>query len=104
MLSQDYPVTVACDVLDLARSTYYYEPQERDETEIKTAIEAVAAEWPTYGYRRVTAQLQRQGWEVNHKRVRRLMREMNLQARTGRKKRRTTDSEQNSMHWNTYSV
>ena len=93
MLSQDYPVTMACEVLDLARSTYYYEPQERDETEIKAAIEAVAAEWPTYGYRRVTAQLQRQGWEVNHKRVRRLMGEMNLQIRTKSKKRRTTDSE-----------
>ena len=93
MLSQDYPVTMVCEVLDLARSTYYYEPQERDETEIKAAIEAVAAEWPTYGYRRVTAQLQRQGWEVNHKRVRRLMGEMNLQIRTKSKKRRTTDSE-----------
>jgi len=93
MLSQDYPVTMACEVLDLARSTYYYEPQEHDETEIKAAIEAVAAEWPTYGYRRVTAQLQRQGWEVNHKRVRRLMGEMNLQIRTKSKKRRTTDSE-----------
>lgn len=93
MLSQDYPVIMACEVLDLPRSTYYYEPQERDETEIKAAIEAVAAEWPTYGYRRVTAQLQRQGWEVNHKRVRRLMGEMSLQARTKSKKRRTTDSE-----------
>ena len=57
VLSQDYPITMACDVLDLARSSYYYEPQQRDETKIEAAIEAVAAEWPTYGYRRVTAQL-----------------------------------------------
>ena len=93
VLSQDYPITMACDVLDLARSSYYYEPQQRDETKIEAAIEAVAAEWPTYGYRRVTAQLQRQGWEVNHKRVSRLMQELDLPAPTKRRKRRTTNSE-----------
>jgi len=73
MLSQDCPITVPCDVLDCVRSSYYYQPKQRDETEIKAAIEAVAADWSTYGYRRVTAQLCRQGWVVNHKRVRRLM-------------------------------
>jgi len=56
-------------------------------------IKAVAAEWPTYGYRRVTAQLRRQEWLVNRKRVQRLMRLMGLQAKTKRKKRRTTNSE-----------
>jgi len=53
----------------------------------------VAAEWPTYGYRRITAQLHRQGWQVNHKRVQRLMRLMGLQAKIKRRKRRTTNSE-----------
>ena len=94
MLSQDYPISLACDVLDCARSSYYYQPTQHDETRIKAAIEAVVAEWPTYGYRRVTAQLRRQEWVINHKRVRRLMREMDsLQARKKRKKRRTTNSE-----------
>lgn len=95
MLCQEYPIMVACDVVGCARSSYYYQPNQRDETEIKAAIEAVAAEWPTYGYRRVAAQLRRQGWVVNHKRVRRLMREMGLQARIKRKKRKTTDSKHN---------
>jgi len=94
VLSKDHPISLACDVLDCPRSSYYYQPEQRDETRIKAAIEVVTAEWPTYGYRRVTAQLHRQGWVVNHKRVRRLMREMDsLQARKKRKKRRTTDSE-----------
>ena len=53
----------------------------------------MAAEWPTYGYRRITAQLHRQGWQVNHKRVQRLMRLMGLQAKIKRRKRRTTNSE-----------
>jgi len=53
----------------------------------------VAAEWPTYGYRRVTKQLQRKGWDLNKKRVQRLMREMGLLARKKRKARKTTNSE-----------
>ena len=94
MLDQDYPVTLACDVLGCARSSYYHQPTERaDEAELRAAIKAVAAEWPTYGYRRVTAQLQRQDWAVNRKRVQRLMRLMDIQAKTKRKKRRTTNSE-----------
>ncbi len=93
MLTHDYPVTVACEVLGLARSTYYYAGQERDETAVEAAIKAVVAEWPTYGYRRMTAQLQRQGWEINHKRVRRLMQELDLSPPVKRKKRRTTNSE-----------
>ena len=94
MLAQDYPVTVACDVLECARSSYYHRPTERpEEAELKEAIKAVAAEWPTYGYRRITAQLRRQDRLVNHKRVQRLMRLMGIQAKTKRKKRRTTNSE-----------
>jgi len=94
MLAQDYPVTLACDVLGCTRSSYYHQPtQQADEVELRAAIKDVAAEWPTYGYRRVTAQLQRQDWAVNHKRVQRLMRLMDIQAKTKRKKRRTTNSE-----------
>jgi transposase InsO family protein len=64
-----------------------------DEVALRAAIKAVGAEWPTYGYRRVTQQLRRQGWRVNHKRVQRLMREMGIQAQTTRRKRHTTNSE-----------
>ena len=94
MLSQEYPITVACDVLGCARSSYYHQATERPgEAELKVAIKAVAAEWPTYGYRRVTAQLRRQEWLVNRKRIQRLMRLMHIQAQTRRRKRRTTNSE-----------
>jgi len=85
---------LVCDVLGCARSSYYHQAVEQpDEAELKSAIKAVAAEWPTYGYRRTTAQLRRQDWLVNHKRVQRLMCLMGLQAKTKRKKRRTTNSE-----------
>jgi putative transposase len=93
MLAPDYSITLACDLLDCPRSSYYYQGEQRDEAKLKAAIKAVIAEWPTYGYRRVTAQLRRQEWLVNHKRVQRLMQEMYLQAKTKHRKRRTTNSE-----------
>lgn len=91
-LTQSYPVDLVCQMLEIPRSTYYYRPKPRDDSALKAAVEGVVADWPTYGYRRVTAQLRREGWRVNRKRICRLMREMSLQATKKRRKRRTTDS------------
>ena len=93
MLAQFYPVALVCDVLGCARSSYYHQAKPQDDTRLMDAIKAVGAEWPTYGYRRVAAQLKRQGWGVNHKRVRRLMRLMDLLIKPKRRKQRTTNSE-----------
>jgi putative transposase len=93
MLADDYPVSLVCELLGCSRSSYYYQPSPKDETEVKSAMEKVAAEWPTYGYRRVTKQLHRQGWDLNKKRIQRLMREMGLLAKKKRKARKTTNSE-----------
>lgn len=93
MLSEDYAVSLLCGLLGCSRSSYYFQPKLRDEAEVKSAIQNVAAEWPTYGYRRVTKQLHRQGWDINKKRVRRLMREKGLLAKAKRKARKTTQSE-----------
>jgi putative transposase len=93
MLSDDCAVSLLCDLLGCSRSSYYYQPKLRDETEVKSAMESVAAEWPTYGYRRVTKQLHRQEWLVNKKRIQRLMGEMGLQVKIKRKARKTTNSE-----------
>lgn len=94
MLAQDYPITVVCETLGIARSSYYYRPLESpQEARLKEAIRKTSAEWPTYGYRRITEQLRREKWAVNPKRVERLMRLMAIQAQIKRKKRRTTNSE-----------
>jgi hypothetical protein len=53
----------------------------------------LAAEWPTFGYRRLTALLQRLGWPVNSKRVRRWMEELNLTGAPPRRTLRTTNSQ-----------
>lgn len=92
-LSSQYSISRICQVLEYARSSCYYQPVERDEQVLRDEIEEIAAEYPTYGYRRVTAQLRRQGLKVNSKRVRRIMREMDLQVKSKRKKQRTTNSE-----------
>jgi len=89
-----YPVRLVCQVLGLPRSSYYYHPRARDEGKVKSAIRAVAGTWPTYGYRRITAQLRRdKEWIINSKRVRRLMAEMGIQGTIKRRKRRTTHSD-----------
>jgi len=93
MLAESYPTALVCDVLGCPRSSYYYQPRGVEDDLLKAAIEQVALEWPTYGSRRVTAQLRRQGWAVNRKRIARLLRAMELQARTKRKRRNTTDSD-----------
>jgi transposase InsO family protein len=59
---------------------------------LRDAIQRIALEWPSYGRPRITAELRRQGWTVNPKRVYRLMREDNLLCVRRRKFVVTTDS------------
>lgn len=66
-----------------------------DDMELRDAVQKVALEWPAYGRRRVTAELKRRGWTVNHKRVHRIMREDNLLCLRRRKFVVTTDSNHN---------
>jgi transposase InsO family protein len=94
MLAESYPVQVACQVLECARSSYYYQASERDESQLKADLQLVAGQWPTYGYRRLKEQFQRQFKQlINHKKVRRLMHELDLVIRKKAKKRRTTNSQ-----------
>jgi putative transposase len=67
-------------------------PQPDGDMELRDAIHRIALEWPSYGRPRITAELRRQGWTVNHKRVRRLLREDNLLCLRKRKFMVTTDS------------
>lgn len=92
MLSGSYPIALACDVLGCPRSSYYYQPQGSDDGKVRSDIESLAEEWPTYGSRRITAELRRRGWQINRKRVSRLMKALNIQATRKRTKQHTTDS------------
>jgi len=70
-----------CELLSLNRSSLYYAPAEcGDDIKLVNAISKIWHEIPVYGYRRITAQLRRDGFLVNRKRVARLMKESGLQA------------------------
>jgi putative transposase len=67
-------------------------PGPDPDMDLRDAIQKIAVEWPSYGRPRITAELRRRGWEVNPKRVYRLMREDNLLCVRKRKFVVTTDS------------
>ena len=71
-------MSLLCDLVDLPRSTFYYASRVRPDLELRSAMETVALDFPRYGYRRMTVELRRRGWIVNHKKVLRLMRKHNL--------------------------
>ena len=80
--------------MGIGRSTYYdAAPAPTDDTAIVEAIAAICEEFECYGWRRVRAALRQQGMIVNHKKVKRLMREHGLQPRIRRRYVATTDSD-----------
>ena len=84
-LSQAYPVKTLCEILGLPRSTYYHQVKKKiGDQELKNEIEEVIASKPYYGYRRVTHQLKRKGYEIGETRVRRLLRELDHTCQVGK--------------------
>jgi putative transposase len=79
------PVDALCRFLSVSRSWFYARPAIAEPTEeasdLRDAIERLCLTFPGYGYRRVTAQLRRDAWVVNHKRVLRVMRSESLLCR-----------------------
>jgi len=80
--------------MGISRSTFYDEPTlATDDTAIVEAMVMICDEFEHYGWRRVRAALRQQGMIVNHKKIRRLMREHDLQPRMRRRFTTTTDSD-----------
>jgi transposase InsO family protein len=93
-LSETYPATRVCGALGCPRSTYYYEPVVNPQDAVYLeAIERLLMRWPFYGYRRVTAQLNREGYEIGETRVRRLLSQIDHSVTVGRVRVSTTDSD-----------
>jgi transposase InsO family protein len=85
-----------CEVAGFSRAGYYrfldpVNPAAADMV-LRDEIQKIAVEWPSYGSRRITEELKARGWEVNRKRVQRLMREDNLLCVVKRKFVVTTNS------------
>ena len=86
--------------MNMARSTFYKRPhgghraaREKADTDLRVRIEDILAEFPAYGYRRVTHELRRRGLVINHKRVARVMREHALTPHRVRAWLATTNSD-----------
>ena len=72
-----------CALIGLPRSSCYYAPLATESAEnlrLMRVIDELYLQRPFYGYPRMTLWLRQRGWEVNEKRVARLMRLMGLQA------------------------
>jgi putative transposase len=71
-----------CELAGLARSSLYYEPvgDSAEDLELMRRIDEQYTRTPFYGSRRMTFELNQQGWKVNRKRVQRLMQRMGLEA------------------------
>jgi putative transposase len=85
-------------MIGLSPSTYYYQPKraresrDREDAELRDAIESVQTEFPRAGYRTVQVYLRRRGRWVGERRIRRVMKHFSLQAEIKRAFVHTTDS------------
>jgi len=76
------PVVAQCRLLKVTRSSLYYRPApvSADDLAVMRGMDELHLAWPFYGSRRMVAVLRREGWPVNRKRIKRLMRLMALEA------------------------
>lgn len=85
-----------CAITGLNRAGFYRSRLARQgipvEMELRDEMQKIALQSPSYGYRRITAELRRRNFDVNHKRVLRMMRQDNLLCVRRRSFIRTTDS------------
>jgi putative transposase len=77
----------ACRYLGVARSTIQYRSRRPSNRALRDRIKELAGQRRRWGYRRLHVLLEREGWEVNHKKVYRIYREERLQVRRRRRKR-----------------
>ena len=92
MVRGGFRLDILLDFTGLARSTYYYHLKQLNKLDknkvLKAKIKMIYDEHKgNYGYRRITLELRNQGFLVNHKKVQRLMKLMNLAARIRRKRK-----------------
>lgn len=96
--STPLPIERKCELAQVPRSSYYrhkksVEDLNHKRDDVYDEVQKICTEMHRYGYRRVTAELHRQGIKVNHKRILALMRRNNLLCRRKKKYRiATTDS------------
>lgn len=77
-----------CATIGVARSTQRYVERPKDDDRLRLALIRLAKQYGRYGYRKITALLKIEGWQINHKKVERLWREEGLQQPERHKKKK----------------
>lgn len=90
-----YPIQQGCELMDLSRSTYYYQSHGPDESELIADVEEVLGQNVKCGTRRVCRELRRPpyNYRINRKRIQRIMRQKGWLRVVKSQKRHTTNSE-----------
>lgn len=89
-----FSISCQCSLLGLSRSTLYYkDAEDEDETTWMNLIADIHADHPAYGYRKVTYALSVEGYTINGKKVRRLMKQMGIRSVLPKPRTSIPDSE-----------
>ena len=90
-LAVEFPISLLCDLVGCARSSFYYAPTNSvDDQAVIDAVEQMLAQKPYLGYRMVYQRMRRDGWLVSERQIRRLLRRFKRTRSAGRVV--TTDS------------
>lgn len=89
-MCSDWAVSIrkACGAIGFDRSTFHYKSRRTDQVAVAERIREICETRVRYGYRRVHVLLEREGWNINIKKVYRIYRELGLQLRNKTPKRR----------------
>ena len=87
-ITKRYTVSIrkACRLMNIRRRVYYYKPVERTDGALKSLLTDLSERYPHYGYWKLYHLLRNEGMKINHKRVHRCYKELNLTMRRRIKK------------------
>ena len=80
--SHELPISQQCRVLDISRSSYYYQavPMDQGDVDLMRMIDEIHLKYPFYGSRKVRDEFRDRGFQVGRGHVRTLMRKMGIEA------------------------
>jgi putative transposase len=79
-----------CEVMEMSRSSYRYDPRPDRNSDLRGVLLSLAASRPRFGQERLQVLLRRQGYQVNHKRTERLYRQLGLSLRLRKRPKRVS--------------
>jgi putative transposase len=96
-LVSGYPMNIrqAFKSLNLERSSYYYHPKRKKDTELIDCLNELSQKYPSYGFRKMFHSLRNQGFGWNHKKVYRVYKKLGLNLLRKRRRRLASQERQN---------